>query len=963
VPKVAVVIEVADAQAVAGIKNFQRATLDAFAAVKSGDPALRNATARVQELTTAKGKASTVANEWSGILNILPGQIGAVASQAQALSSVLGRAGGAAGLVGGILAVTAASVGMVRSLADDIERLDNLKVQTGLAVASLQAFEHAARQAGEAPETLVQGLGRVNQEINNVLTGAPNAGKAFQAIGVDLRALVRDGKSTEDILEATAVALKGIEDPQRRAAAQMEIFGTRGRAMSTVLDTIAQKSLPGYVGELEQAGIVTSEVTNKMAREWDLFFDRLEQRSRGWWIQFKADIADAITTLSDVLTMGPSAAGTLARLRQNPPHEIVRPGVLGAGAGPLGRTVPEDPEIARKALEDAKKHMEDLGQAARLLNRDMAEGSALLTDQIEADTDRRLKKTDEEIKAFETWRTNLDDVVPTLTLQIRTQQDLTAAGERWRSVLGETMGLMAETTQDGERLWQLNLRLSSGYEDLSEDYKLSTDELQNFDAELARGAALAEGASGSVERFAASNAHLVVNIHESTSALTLFGQGLEAETQRLRARFTDWTDIGEQTAQDLHRAFSDSFFSLMKGDLDDLDDAWKGFLDAVLRHIADFLAAEAVSGLLGFVRDLGKFDISGLGGGSSSGSSSGSSFDFGDAAAILSTGLSFLETKTAGAAVAMDQAGDAAARLGDAAKGAADNLGDVATASSGQGGDLSGLKDVLGGSKAQAGAKIGGLAGLAGPIFGIVGTIAGAVIGAAMDKYEKEVLGFITAVSQARLSFMAARPELEALGDEADRIASESGFSAGKFNDASRRSVEAYNAMTDAQNAAKEALGKTTEATVEFGFQAAEMGAAVAAAAEAAGRAADIAQAAAEAVGSSGGEGGGGGGGGGDTGPSGTGGGGPGGGSGPFAVGGFVTRPTRALIGERFPEMVLGPPSKQRFAREFASAIAQQLGGREQTALLRKQTTLMKQQNDILLRLSRGGGRPGGTQN
>jgi hypothetical protein len=45
-----------------------------------------------------------------------------------------------------------------------------------------------------------------------------------------------------------------------------------------------------------------------------------------------------------------------------------------------------------------------------------------------------------------------------------------------------------------------------------------------------------------------------------------------------------------------------------------------------------------------------------------------------------------------------------------------------------------------------------------------------------------------------------------------------------------------------------------------------------------------------------------------------------------FALGGLVTRPTRALIGEAgFPEIVLGPPSRQAFAREFAAAVADSL--------------------------------------
>jgi hypothetical protein len=289
--RVVIVLEAQDKEALTRIREFGRGVEDTVSKLKASNPALEGTRIKVTQLTDAKKGVIVAGQQWQGVLTLLPGQLGSVANQATTLAGALR---GPAGLVVGIGAVTAAGVGLIKSLADDIERLDNLGRQTGLAVGSLQAFEHAARQAGESPDTLVQGLGRVNQAINDVLTGAPNAGKAFQAIGVDLRSLVREGASTETILEATARALAAIPDPTQRAAAQMELFGVRGRAMSTVLDSIAQKSLPGYVGELRAAGIVTSEETNKMARAFDAMADAWTQRLQGWLQQLKAAAAQAV---------------------------------------------------------------------------------------------------------------------------------------------------------------------------------------------------------------------------------------------------------------------------------------------------------------------------------------------------------------------------------------------------------------------------------------------------------------------------------------------------------------------------------------------------------------------------------------------------------------------------------------------------------------------------------------------
>jgi hypothetical protein len=392
-PEVRIVLTAESAAALARIKQFTQGIQQSFDSVKRGDPILSSSSIKVRELADATAAATRASNVWGQALATLPGPLGGIASQVTTLTTALRGPGG---LVVGIGAVVAASALFVKSMADDIERLDNLSRQTGLAVSSLQAFEQAAKEAGESPDTLIQGLGRVNQAINDVLTGSSNAGKAFKAIGVDLRQLVRDGASTEDILEATAKALAAIPDPTRRAAAQIELFGNRGRAMSSVLDTIAKDGLGAYISTMEQAGIVTHDVTNKMARDFDLFFDRIFRGAFGKITQLKADLVDALTILKDVFEVGPIQAGRLARIRQNPPHEIVRPGILAPTPRTLAPTAEE-----KKAAEDAIKAALGNQNAMRLLNREWEEGARLGNQYAEILHKITLDKLDKEAQKAE----------------------------------------------------------------------------------------------------------------------------------------------------------------------------------------------------------------------------------------------------------------------------------------------------------------------------------------------------------------------------------------------------------------------------------------------------------------------------------------------------------------------------------------------------------------------------------
>lgn len=957
-PKVQITLEVADQQAVGALKNFSRATADAIGQVKASDPALRSATVRVNELTTAKAGATTAAQQWRGALVLLPAELQATATQVSGLASALR---GPAGLAAGFIGAAGAGLIFARQLSDDIERLDNLSRQTGLSVAALQAFEHAARQAGEAPETLVHGLGKVNAAIQDVISGAPNAGKAFEAIGVPLRRMVQEGASAEDILQATAQALVAIPDPTARAAAQMELFGVRVRAMSTVLDTIAQKSLPGYVGELRAAGIVTTEETNRMAREFDAFVDRAQAKLKAFTVQTGADVLSAIENIRKMwnLTLeifkDPAAAGLAVQGGQA--HEIVRPGVLTAGAGRQERTIAAstaDLAAQQKAIEEAAKawgeYADAIFETDEVLLKFDADARKVRQDAAQAERDLAMAQEFRELeKALQDGRQALDDFQPSL------EQGLDAMRETNRAVDASVGFFQAWGEEIGE-LGPVLQNVEGELEVLPPSIMAVRTEA---DLTFIRMRDVVEGASGSVERLAGQIRT------ELPSALEQFGAGFERVSAQLVQHFTDWTQIGAQTAMDLHTAFSDSFFSVMKGDLDSLGDVWKGFLDAVLRHIADFLAASAVTELIDLPNKIrrgvegGGFDIFGFnipsfsfGGGGGGGG--GGSLDF-----------PLPDFPSAGGLTLTQQRRDFAARpvqveivsvRPDAARGATDG-------------------PVGGGPGTGGGLNFGGITDILGSIgrvgFGFLG---GGPFGAAIQ-IGKELLG-----AAQRFAAESAREVQDAM-DLSNRATHE-------FNTASRRSAEEFDRMTTTTRdltatqqdltAAQQGLtaaqtdlaisttdlvgvtATTTEVTNEFGFGVAELGNSIAAATEAAGNAAEIAgnaakdaaqsaEAARDAAGAGGAESGG-------TGPSGTGGGGPGGPSGPFAAGGFVTRPTRALIGEAGPEAVVGLPSQQRFAREFAAAIAGQLGGAQQVTLLQEQNLLLRKQNRLLEQLGRGGG-------
>jgi hypothetical protein len=395
VPKVVIELQANTQAAVAQIQQFARAQKDAFDAVRAGNPALVDSQVKISKLTDAKKAATSAAQTWGSALQQLPGPLGGITSQVQSLAGMMT---GPAGIATAMTAAGVAALGLVNNFADSIERLDNLSAATGLAVSSLQAFEQAAIEAGESPDALIAGLGKVNVAINDVLTGTKDAGKAFEAIGVPINQMVKDGASAEQILEATAKALANIEDKTERAARQWEIFTAKGKAMGILMDTLAHESIEDYINRMREAGIVTSDEANRMARDFDKGMDSMKRSMKAAATSMAVDILGLIdvakkswTQITNIFTMGAAAAGKAAADAMAAAGERPPPQDIGTGGKPRTIATPGPSEADIKKAEEA---YDRIAVAA-------LKSTGRTLEAIELERTQRNKAMDEELAAAE----------------------------------------------------------------------------------------------------------------------------------------------------------------------------------------------------------------------------------------------------------------------------------------------------------------------------------------------------------------------------------------------------------------------------------------------------------------------------------------------------------------------------------------------------------------------------------
>jgi hypothetical protein len=239
-------------------------------------------------------------NELSGVLSALPGPIGNVAGRLSGLSSAgegLGRvfAGGLnkglasvstqfTGLLTttnlalvGVAAFGAAAVAVARGLVDledRVEKLGNTADKLGVSFEFIQTLEAAAARSGTSVESVSSAFGRLQKNITGVDEESKAAQAALKSIGVtseELQAL-----KPEDQYKLIGERLQAIEDPAKRTAASIQLFGKSGAELLPFF-----KNLGGASDDMERFGRALTDVDRKRIDDFGAGLDAFGVATEG----------------------------------------------------------------------------------------------------------------------------------------------------------------------------------------------------------------------------------------------------------------------------------------------------------------------------------------------------------------------------------------------------------------------------------------------------------------------------------------------------------------------------------------------------------------------------------------------------------------------------------------------------------------------------------------------------------
>ncbi len=234
----------------------------------------------------------------------------------------------------GRLISVAAIGGAIHKTIQYADAVQDMAEQTGIGTNALQRLQFTASQSGVKMDTVTSAIRRLQDGVGG---GNKGIAKTIQALGLSLEDLRK--KKPEELFQIIAQRVASIEDPTKRAAIAIDLFGRNGPmkvlAVAQAMDTVG-KSAP-----------VMSEKTIQALGTASDQFDRLKTTAMTllaqgltpvleWFNQLPQGAQAATLALTSMAALGVPAINTLVTAVQSLRVALVSLATTPAGAILLG---------------------------------------------------------------------------------------------------------------------------------------------------------------------------------------------------------------------------------------------------------------------------------------------------------------------------------------------------------------------------------------------------------------------------------------------------------------------------------------------------------------------------------------------------------------------------------------------------------------------------------------------------
>ena len=187
-----------------------------------------------------------------------------------AISGIVGGLGGMA-TIAGTSATAFVGLGLAAlKLADDIADIANA---TGVSAGELLNFKQSIIEAGGSADDFATLASKLNQNLGDAAGGGEKAQKAFKNLGVFVTDSGGALRNTGDVLRDAISRLAAIEDPAKRAALAVDIFGKNAAKIDfTKLNAFKNPVTDEDIKQLEKYQGYIDSIRNSLERKVISFF-------------------------------------------------------------------------------------------------------------------------------------------------------------------------------------------------------------------------------------------------------------------------------------------------------------------------------------------------------------------------------------------------------------------------------------------------------------------------------------------------------------------------------------------------------------------------------------------------------------------------------------------------------------------------------------------------------------------
>lgn len=173
-------------------------------------------------------------------------------------------------------------------------RLSDLSERTGETAGNLLLLERAFDNSGVGADKVGQSINKLQKFIEDAGTGAAPQIEVMGRLGLTLEELA--GKTPTEQMQVFAQKISDIEDPGKRAALAMEVFGRAGGELLPLLSNFS-----GEIGTAQDqlGGMV--DVMNRNASTFDAVSDKVDVIA-GKFMEFAAGVLDKVAPALDAVT-------------------------------------------------------------------------------------------------------------------------------------------------------------------------------------------------------------------------------------------------------------------------------------------------------------------------------------------------------------------------------------------------------------------------------------------------------------------------------------------------------------------------------------------------------------------------------------------------------------------------------------------------------------------------------------